>query len=50
MAEMVRTDEGDQSTLRLAGTLDVRGWWFDLDNGELWAATLDDKAFEKVAL
>jgi len=33
-----------------AGTLDVRGWWFDLEHGELWAATVDEKAFAKVAL
>ena len=33
-----------------AGTLDVRGWWFDLNNGDLWAAALNDKSFEKVAL
>ena len=33
-----------------AGTLDLRGWWFDLENGELWAATNDEKDFVKVAL
>jgi carbonic anhydrase len=33
-----------------AGLLDVRGWWFDLEHGELWAATVADKAFAKVAL
>ena len=33
-----------------AGTLDLRGWWFDLEHGELWAATVDEKDFAKVAL
>jgi len=33
-----------------AGTLDVRGWWFDLEHGELWAAAVNDKAFTKLAL
>lgn len=33
-----------------AGTLDLRGWWFDLENGELWAATTDEKDFVKVGL
>lgn len=33
-----------------AGTLDLRGWWFDLEHGELWAAAVDEKDFAKVAL
>lgn len=33
-----------------AGTLDVRGWWFDLEHGELWETTVADKAFTKLAL
>ncbi len=33
-----------------ARTLDLRGWWFDLEHGELWAATVDEKDFAKVAL
>jgi len=33
-----------------AGTLDLRGWWFDLEHGELWAATIDEKDFAKVEL
>jgi carbonic anhydrase len=33
-----------------AGTLDLRGWWFDLESGELWAATIDEKDFTKVEL
>jgi carbonic anhydrase len=33
-----------------AGTLDLRGWWFDLERGELWAATVDEKDFAKVTL
>lgn len=33
-----------------AGTLDLRGWWFDLEHGELWAATVDEKDFAKVSL
>jgi carbonic anhydrase len=33
-----------------AGTLDVRGWWFDLEHGELWEAAVSDKAFTKLSL
>jgi len=33
-----------------AGTLDLRGWWFDLEHGELWAATMDEKDFTKVEI
>ena len=32
------------------GALDLRGWWFDLEHGELWAATVDEKDFAKVSL
>ncbi len=31
-----------------AGTLDLRGWWFDLEQGELWAAAVDEQDFAKV--
>jgi carbonic anhydrase len=30
--------------------LDMRGWWFDLDAGELWEARDGAKAFERVGL
>ncbi|WP_035692464.1 carbonic anhydrase [Azospirillum halopraeferens] len=31
-----------------AGELQVHGWWFDLDSGDLWAIDPDTKRFERV--
>jgi carbonic anhydrase len=32
-----------------AGQLDVRGWWFDLDGGELWEARAGAAEFARIA-
>jgi carbonic anhydrase len=31
-----------------ADTLDMRGWWFDLDRGELWETREDTKSFARI--
>ncbi|WP_353858936.1 carbonic anhydrase [Azospirillum formosense] len=31
-----------------AGTLELHGWWFDLDSGDLWAINSQTKMFEPV--